>query len=312
MKIKKISFSKWINSIAVILMIFMLNACFSPFQGKESTLIINLGGGNGRSAIPWPTENSDIFDDIIYVILLSGNGDTKILNANGSDKITVAVSPGFWDIDVTAYYKTENFLYGNGSDRVQVRTGETNTANVKMEKKYFKIGETGPGGGIIFYVADGMDNRDFGFTMTDTGTTAYYLEAAPEDWYDGTSDPQLAWAAYPSSSYIDVPDTEREIGTGRKNTSLMLASENVPAAEACNAYSSNDKADWFLPSIDELIMLYENREYVGNFYYGDYYSSSQSNNAGSLASVYIKGFINGMEGIYGKDYGCRIRPIRAF
>jgi hypothetical protein len=43
----------------------------------------------------------------------------------------------------------------------------------------YELGDTGPGGGKIFYVSTE------GFTMTDDNTTAHYLEAAPADMESG-------------------------------------------------------------------------------------------------------------------------------
>lgn len=122
-------------------------------------------------------------------------------------------------------------------------------------------GKTGPGGGKVFYY------KSTGFTMTDSGEVCHYLEAAPVSDNIG----HLIW----SNSYKDIEGTELEIGTGRKNTALILAADpSAPAAKACKDYSGGGKTDWFLPSRDELDMLYICKNYVG--YMGsDYWSSSQ-------------------------------------
>jgi hypothetical protein len=116
-----------------------------------------------------------------------------------------------------------------------------------------RIGDTGPGRGKIFYV------RAEGFTvqMVDPAEnyTAHYLEASPVNMPD-----QLEWASERCSS---MPiETEEAIGTGRKNTALILAAvalvpplatiPNAPAAKACNDHGAGYKKDWFLPSKDEL------------------------------------------------------------
>ncbi|MDR1786408.1 MAG: Ig-like domain-containing protein [Spirochaetaceae bacterium] len=126
----------------------------------------------------------------------------------------------------------------------------------------FSIGDTGPAGGIIFY----MDVE--GFTVN--GVTCHYLEAAPED-VPGT----YTWGEYG----IDC-STETLVGTGAANTAALTAADHGhdhPAAKACADYSYGGWDDWFLPSKDEMnLHLYPNRDIIGSFgadYW--YWSSSQ-------------------------------------
>jgi len=163
----------------------------------------------------------------------------------------------------------------------------------------YAIGDTGPGGGIVFYV----DLN--GFTMTDTGETAYYLEAAPENM------PRtLAWASSRLTS-TSIPGTGIAIGTGRQNTALILAIDaNAPAALACRNYSNNGLTDWFLPSRDELNQLYRNRASVGNLGTSWFWSSSQGNN-NHLAAL-IQNFGGGNQLGSFKDYEYLVRAVRAF
>ena len=174
-------------------------------------------------------------------------------------------------------------------------SGSVTSAPVKAYYGYY-IGDTGPGGGIIFY-----RNPD-SFTMTDTGETAHYLEAAP------VNQGNLAWASA-NFTATDISGTETDIGTGRKNTVLILAVDsNAPAALACNNYTNNGMNDWFLPSRDELNELYRQKNHLG-ISSGYFWSSSQS-------------FSNGARYQY-FDYGDRsdnlkyvdtfnVRAIRAF
>jgi len=158
-------------------------------------------------------------------------------------------------------------------------------------------GKTGPGGGKVFYYSAS------GFTMTDTGEICHYLEAAPD--YMGF----LEWA---SSKYIDknIDDTETEIGTGRKNTALILAVDaNAPAAKACKEYNGGGKNDWFLPSREELDVLYVCRKYIG-MENADYWSSSQSYIRDLLCALF-QHFGRGVRGAP-SFYNNGVRAIRAF
>ena len=162
----------------------------------------------------------------------------------------------------------------------------------------FALGSTGPGGGKIFYYSEA------GFTMADTGEICHYLEAAPVNMPT-----TLAWA---SSGYgaTSVIGTETAIGTGRRNTALILATDaNAPAAKACKDYRGGGKTDWFIPSKDELNELYKNSKLVGNMKDNRYWSSSQSNSN----NVWFQYFANGGQGNYLKaNGGYNVRAIRAF
>ena len=129
----------------------------------------------------------------------------------------------------------------------------------------YRIGDMGQGGGKIFYASE------TGFSMTDNNQVCHYLEAAPADIAGA-----FAWA---SSDYASTSiATGMAIGTGRKNTALILTTDaNAPAAKACKEYNNNGKTDWFLPSRDELNELYKNKALVYNIDtdYPYYWSSSQ-------------------------------------
>jgi len=172
----------------------------------------------------------------------------------------------------------------------------------------YEIGAIGPGGGIIFY-----RNLD-GFIMTDTGEKAYYLEVAPVDFTG------LSWATYEYNpdyggvyTYKDISDTEHEIGTGRKNTALILALDpDAPAALACKNYSNNGKDDWFLPSLDELSEIYRRRSQVG-MGREIHWSSTETEYAIPKNFAYIQNFANGDKlGNFVKRNEYYVRPIRAF
>jgi len=159
------------------------------------------------------------------------------------------------------------------------------------------IGTTGPGGGKIFY------HNHSGFTVTGTGSfTAYYLEVAPNN--QGKA---LAWSSYDfRQTYIP---TEKFIGTGKANTASILSIDaNAPAAKACNDYRNNNKADWFLPSADELLELSKQKNHC-NITDSNLWSSTQSSN-GSTFEVYFP------VGTYSQSKNTlaptTVRAIRAF
>jgi hypothetical protein len=164
----------------------------------------------------------------------------------------------------------------------------------------YNIGDTGPGGGKIFYVSE------TGFTMTDNNQVCHYLEAAPAD-----IPTELTWV---SSAYQNtyISGTAGTIGTGKKNTALILATDaDAPAAKACNDYSNGGKTDWFLPSRDELNQLYVNRASVGNMRTNDYWSSCQG---GYNNGAWYQRFSDGKQvnDSYTKNKAFSVRAVRAF
>ena len=137
-----------------------------------------------------------------------------------------------------------------------------------------QVGSTGPGGGIVFYVADSAFNAP----GTACGATCMYLEAQ-------TSDLAVApWCLGPAQAKgysIDAPGTA--IGTGYLNTQAMLGTYNDPPAQICTEGAANEAVapwggytDWYLPAKDELATLFDQVSVVGGFNSSTYWSSSQS------------------------------------
>jgi hypothetical protein len=116
------------------------------------------------------------------------------------------------------------------------------------------VGDTGPGGGKIFYVATTP------FACGPTGAaTCTYLEAAPAGWKTPT-EPTRSWATAVSSNQstsVPAPGARQTaIGTGYQNSDAIVAQTvNVAATSAAveaRTYSGNGLTDWYLPSKDEL------------------------------------------------------------
>jgi hypothetical protein len=170
----------------------------------------------------------------------------------------------------------------------------------------YTFGDTGPGGGKVFY----YNAKGFTVQMANPkqNYTAHYLEAAPDDMRI-----TLAWssaALNQNGVYIhQFINTETAIGTGRKNTALILATDaNAPAAKACRDYNAGGQTDWFFPSKEELNQLFVNKTFVGNMGEWNYWSSSQFNNASAWNQRYNNG---GFTNHY-KDAVFYVRAIRAF
>ena len=134
-------------------------------------------------------------------------------------------------------------------------------------------------------------------------TGEHGLIAAPEDqnigiqWYNG--------------SYISTGATGTSIGTGQSNTTkiVQMQGSGSYAAKLCDDLILNGYDDWFLPSKDELNILYQNRVLIGGFAPDVYWSSSELN----YLNAWYQPFNNGYQNYnYYKDITYRVRAVRAF
>gem|GEM_PF-2328145 len=152
--------------------------------------------------------------------------------------------------------------------------------------QHFSIGEFYKGG-LIFY----LDGTGGGLVCAES---------------DQSTNAQ--WGCYGTT----IGGTGTGIGTGEANTALIVVgcSETGIAARICNDLVLNGYSDWFLPSKDELNLMYQNLKLagIGGFADDNYWSSSE--NSSNLA--WVQSFDNGTQGSYYKVYSGRVRAVRAF
>jgi hypothetical protein len=182
----------------------------------------------------------------------------------------------------------------------------------------YKVGDTGPGGGKVFYVAP----SSFTSTGSACGTACKYLEAAPTGWIKNatpagqtncqiggtiSNDPQCAWS---DNADTQIWTTGTGIGTGYANTSAMIAQSGSKgkAGTVARAFEGGGKTDWFLPSEDELNQMFVNKSTIGGFASDYYWSSSEI-----LRSIaWFQDFSDGDWGTGFKANTFSVRPVRAF
>jgi hypothetical protein len=126
-------------------------------------------------------------------------------------------------------------------------------------KRFYEIGEIGPAGGFIFY-----NKLDF-----EGGWN--FMECASSD-----INILLPW----SLSNNQIQNLQTSLGSGESNTQLIvntlgLTGNNYAAKESFN-YSINGYTDWYLPSRDELLKVYQNLflNGIGGFYENQSYWTS--------------------------------------
>jgi hypothetical protein len=165
------------------------------------------------------------------------------------------------------------------------------------------VGDTGPGGGKVFYVSA----ENFTSTGSDCGTECKYLEAAPSDQSSG-----IAWCSNTNLLFGTV-GKNLNIGTGMANTTTAATTCTTSAIQIAAVYTTNYnnnyKADWHLPSRDEWRELYIQRATVGGFLTDDYWSSSEV----SASTAWFQRFSDSKQYSRPKTYNTHgVRPVRAF
>lgn|GEM_PF-3290276 len=171
------------------------------------------------------------------------------------------------------------------------------------------VGDTGPGGGIVFYVADEP------FTCLD-GAQCTVLEVAPAGWNGTDVDPEVAWCQVDQPGYAAPVDLDPAIGAGWSNT--LTINQECGADSAAGivlAYQGGGLDDWYLPSKDELAALYQARSSVAGMD-GDplsYYWASWQDPGQDAINAAVQFFDDeGLPGATFKDLTARLRPIRSF
>jgi hypothetical protein len=184
------------------------------------------------------------------------------------------------------------------------------------------VGDTGPGGGIVFYVHPG--GGTFASPGSDCGASCRYLEVAPR-----ASQEVIPWARGSNEAVSTTSGAiATGIGNGYQNTvNIKNQTGNdayTSAAVYAFEYSNNGKTDWHLPSKVELNELckYARSQTTGNtsvacantgslrerFSAASFWSSSEY----SATQVWGQYFGNGSQYEFPKTTTLPVRPVRAF
>src|SRR5262249_34201908 len=169
---------------------------------------------------------------------------------------------------------------------------------VWLSKSGYAVGDTGPAGGLIFY--DNPNHATAGWR---------YLEAAPFDQSAGAK-----WGCF-RKAIEGARGTA--VGTGKKNAEDMMAgwAGGDSAAPLWANLSVNGMRGWFLPSRDELALMYKNlhAKGLGNFQDAGvvdnftYWASSQDT---ADMAAHIDFADLGRQHGDDKDFPRRVRAIR--
>jgi hypothetical protein len=172
-----------------------------------------------------------------------------------------------------------------------------------------KIGMTGPGGGIVFFI----DYQDQYASFCATGD-CNYLEASPADVDEAGGDFTSAWCSDTTTSRGLTAWSNSAVGAGRTNTTTAdttcTSGAIQAAADYSNTFNGVAKDDWWLPSIGELMLMYTNLRQagVGGFASVIFWSSSEFN----ATNAWLQTFASGDQDYNTKTTTNRVRPVRGF
>jgi len=267
------------------------------------------GGGTGSLVLPTITTNA-----ITGITSNSATFGGVISNANGnqimergivystspnptlgSNKIMIGSGIGTFDTISGIGYQYAHLLNPNTTYYARAYAVTENNISAYGNEVSFttlSVGQAGPGGGIVFF---NKGNSTGGWQ---------YLETATSDQSTASE-----WGCYGTS----IPGTQLTVGSGEANTSLIVAGCNEAsfAAKICDNLSLGGQSDWFLPSRDELNLMYKNLHLnnQGNFTTSVLYWSSTEVNYGI---AWHFNFYDGFAYSSTKLAPLYVRAVRAF
>jgi hypothetical protein len=246
------------------------------------------------------------------------------ITSTGGAIASYSISPAISNTPGLSFSTSTGLISGTPTAAADARTytitgtnaggSSTRTFTVRVLPAVYTVGQTGPGGGKVFYASLTA------FTMTGApcGSDCHYLEWAPSSW--ASSD--YSNKKFGASSDFYGGGTGSALGTGYSNT-VLLATANagtgwtVTAADVpvyVRAYLGGGLSDWFLPSWDETLLMSNSSEYSSGGFASDYYWSSTANSAGPGTSVqlhYMNSKTNNDPGLQPIYRNFPVRPIRA-
>ena len=245
---------------------------------------------NFDATIPSP-ENLQITANSASSVTI--NWDYNLTGHNGF-KIDRKINDGAWVVKIATLSAGQNSYDDEAVDliensytyRIYAYLNAYESGKTEMTINKIEVGSI-IFGGIVFY----LDGNGGGLVCTESDQST-----------------NAEWGCYGTT----IGGTSTDIGTGAANTAAIVAgcSETGIAARICDELVLNGYSDWFLPSKDELDLMYENLKLngIGGFADGNYWSSSES----SFGTAWIQNFNNGYQNNHSKPNHYRVRAVQAF
>jgi hypothetical protein len=238
-------------------------------------------------------------------------GSVSPASATVNDGLSVTLPTPTWNRYLFNGWYTE---VSGGIKIGDANVSYTPTATITLYAQWTfiaKVGSAGPAGGIIFY-----DKGEYSDGWR-------YLEAAPTN-IKVDNYVAFEWGGDSLNSATAIGGTGTAVGDGKRNTELIVAKLNSlhittrAAAMVCASLEVNGFDDWFLPSKDELNLMYTELKLRGSGSFATefgalYWSSSEYYSPGSGNALgCTQNFYDGSQGILGKVKAHRVRACRRF
>jgi len=288
-------------------------------MGKVNTRIITLALGGGKYAAKYAEDSvcngrDDWFLpskdelDIAYNRLAQNRVGSKDTPIGGFNKGYYWTSTDYNDKTAWSQY----FMDGQQFDRVQTMDGNRTPPNpfrVRAIRAFgtnsvtltcaqggtCKLGDTGPGGGRVFYVAPDL--------LMANGKGARYMELYPQGY-------KFTFGTCERNNQVIA--TRSNIGSGLSNTRLLAKKCPAMTNTSVQIGTAND---WFIPSIEELKLASNfirdlNLEIPVPEMFGQSFNAFWSSTTVGLDKAFSMAYIN----VYERDreFSLTWLPVRAF
>jgi prepilin-type N-terminal cleavage/methylation domain-containing protein len=252
--------------------------------GSVSPIVLATETNTNNSAIT-PLSNTAV-NGLAYAALKPMTSGADGTNSNGLAAIAAACKAKTHSTGVatvsgsyiapTQFYSTWRDVAAAGNSAADATTtSTTSSAPTCATGGTCIVGDTGPGGGKVFYVA----SENFTSIGSDCNTACKYIEVVnadlgPKVWATSVNscyaletevdEFDCLWnSVYPNTEARDMSRSGlTAIGTGMANTNAIVARHTAGgaltstyAAGVAYAYVNNGKSDWYLPSTIELNQL---------------------------------------------------------
>lgn len=178
---------------------------------------------------------------------------------------------------ITLLIAVISFASVEGAIATDTPTATTEMGQTCAQGGECKLGDIGPGGGVVFFVRTEDTVNVWKATPNAEGDLSFasdgwkYLEVAPKTWSGGKSDPQLNWCSNTNSraawtKALQGKDWYNKWVPGKAQTGFLassgfgnseIISQNCKtgAATATRKYRGGNLSDWYLPRQTELNQL---------------------------------------------------------
>ncbi len=284
---------------------------------EESSQFVATVGTPFHIALVWDVDGIDGTDETIRLY---------------RDGVVIGTSTDIWDDDASVIY--DNFYIGTGPDSEGYDKYIMDNIKVWNTTKTSLAATETEGEDLLYYAGDGIDITN-NVISEDKYKIGDFAQGGIIFWVDETGRHGLVCAKYDqdfgsgiqwyNGSYVSTASHGDAPYGGEMNTVLIIAKQGDLtcdyAAGRCATMSviegGKQYGDWYLPSFNELIKMYENKAIIntkalsnaGTAFADEYYWSSFENSSGSSMAL---NFSNGNSLSSDKNSPYRVRAIRAF